>query len=59
VKEVALKILNQRRMYIAHSVITRFLYVDPDDHIIMELQCIVNCSIFLLDRLILFDQSYL
>ena len=37
-KEVALKILNNGRVYITRSVITRFFPVDPDDCVIMELQ---------------------
>ena len=40
---VALKILNNGRMYRMQSVITFFL-MDPNDRIIMELQCIVISS---------------
>jgi len=39
VKEVELKILNNGRMYITQSVITRGFSVDPDDRVIMESQC--------------------
>ena len=38
VKEVASKILNNGRVYITRSVITRFFPMDPDDRVIMELQ---------------------
>jgi len=51
VKEVALKkILNDGRVYKKRSVITRFFPVDPDDHVIMESQCIIQ-----LDRSMLLD----
>ena len=45
---VALKILNNYCVYIMRSVITRFLPVDPDNRIIMELQCtysFISCSL--------------
>ena len=40
VKEVALKILNNGRVYITRSVIMPFFPVDADHRVIMESQCI-------------------
>ena len=48
VKEIALKILNNGRMYITRSIITRFFPMDPDDRVIMESQCRITFEQFLM-----------
>jgi len=49
VKEVALKILKNGHVYITRSVITQFLPLEPDVHVVMESQqCIPAEDILLM-----------
>ena len=48
VKEIALKILNNGRVYITRSIITHFFPMDPDDRVIMESQCRITFKQFLM-----------